>query len=170
VPEIEKQEGKYLVMLAESDAVMEGYIRAALEAAGFSVSTVSTNEAAMAGVRELSPDVLILDSEPPGMDCEKVCRNLSDDELVRGIPIIVLSSSSDSAEKILAFQLGAKRFIHKPFDMRELVEEVRKSIEQLERTKQIKEYRDRCGGSGDFGAVPPDFKEQIDTCDYDGEE
>lgn len=66
------------------------------------------------------PSLVLLDLNMPGMHGLEVLKALKSDESTHDIPVIVLSGSAQSKEKVQAFELGAMDFVTKPFDLPEL--------------------------------------------------
>src|SRR4029453_4702264 len=60
-----------------------------------------------------SPDVVLLDVIMPGLNGYEVCRRLKQDERTRGIPVIFVTSKSDSSEEEDGLAAGAVDFIAK---------------------------------------------------------
>lgn len=86
---------------------------------GYDVGTASTAALALAQVRRLPPDVLVLDLGLPDREGSEVIREIHADQ--PALPIIVLSARNGSHDKIHALDLGAVDYVTKPFDMTELV-------------------------------------------------
>jgi two-component system, OmpR family, KDP operon response regulator KdpE len=93
---------------------------------GYDVTTASTAVGAMAQIRRLPPDLLILDLGLPDLDGLDVIRELREREPM--LPVIVLSARSSSLDKVTALDLGAVDYVAKPFDMNELVARLRAAI------------------------------------------
>jgi len=78
--------------------------------------------------RRVEPDLILLDIELPEMDGFKVLAQLKDDPETHEIPVIFLSGSNRSEEKVRGFMLGAVDFVTKPFDIAELRARVRAAL------------------------------------------
>ena len=86
---------------------------------GYDVTTASTAAVALAQIRRLPPDALLLDLGLPDRDGTEVIREVHTDK--PALPIIVLSARTGSHDKVNALDLGATDYVTKPFDMNELV-------------------------------------------------
>jgi two-component system KDP operon response regulator KdpE len=93
---------------------------------GFDVTTATTAALALAQIRRLPPELLILDLGLPDRDGLDVIRELRDNGPT--MPIIVLSARSGSQDKVIALDLGAVDYVTKPFDMIELIARLRAVI------------------------------------------
>jgi two-component system, OmpR family, alkaline phosphatase synthesis response regulator PhoP len=77
---------------------------------------------------EVSPNLIILDLNLPGMNGFELCRRFRTEELTRRTPIIVLTARTDENDKVRGLDLGADDYITKPFSVRELVARVRAAL------------------------------------------
>lgn len=62
------------------------------------------------------PDLILLDLNLPKVDGREVLRTIKDDPVLRRIPVIVLTTSSDHVDIDAAYQSHANSFITKPTD------------------------------------------------------
>ncbi|HOX00531.1 MAG TPA: response regulator, partial [Deltaproteobacteria bacterium] len=69
-------------------------------------------------------DAVILDINMPEMNGLELLRRMSEDALMKNIPVVMMSTEASEAHMKTAFELGARGFIRKPF----LPEEVRKML------------------------------------------
>jgi CheY-like chemotaxis protein len=70
--------------------------------------------------KDPKPDLILLDVVMPGMSGYQVCRQLKADHETRHVPVIFLSSKSDSQSIVKGFDAGAIDYVTKPFNMSEL--------------------------------------------------
>ena len=102
----------------------------ALAAAGFTVATATTGEAALIALASDPTDVVILDLGLPGMDGKDVIQRIRE---WSDAPIIVLSARDLESEKIAALDLGADDFVNKPVGVGELLARIRAVMRGRER-------------------------------------
>ncbi len=69
-------------------------------------------------------DAVILDINMPEMNGLELLQKMSEDVVMKNIPVVMMSTEASEAHVKTAFELGAKGFIRKPF----LPEEVRKML------------------------------------------
>jgi CheY-like chemotaxis protein len=80
----------------------------------YSVAEYVTGVAALAGIRESPPDLVLLDAALPGLGGAEVVALIRGDERLRGIPVIAMTAHGmpDDRERFLA--LGFNEYIAKP--------------------------------------------------------
>src|SRR4030042_2395509 len=98
------------------------------------------------------PDLILLDVILPGMDGYQICEQLKKTDQSQDIPVIMLTSKRDPADKIKGLVLGAVDYVTKPFDAGELIARVNThlQIKELyealqERNRQLQELANRDG-------------------------
>ena len=116
------------IFIADDDPIVRKFLEALLTDAGYEVTMASDGEQALDGVRELKPDLVILDLVMPYRDGFEVCRAIRNTPAVRSVPVIILSMKDREADALKAFDMGADDFIRKPFNPRELLSRVRKIL------------------------------------------
>lgn len=72
------------------------------------------------------PSVVLLDLKLPRLDGLGVLKRLREDARTRYLPVVVLTSSSQDADIVTSYQLGANSYIRKPVEFGELTETVGK--------------------------------------------
>ncbi len=99
-----------------------------LEGAGYQTCEASGGREAIAVAREEMPDLIILDILMPELDGYGVMRELKKDPRMAGIPIMVLSAKTGERDRAMALELGATRYVSKPFTEEKLLKEVERSL------------------------------------------
>jgi len=93
--------------------------------AGCDVTSAPDGESALAAVREVMPDLVILDVLMPRMDGWEVAKELKRDPKTAGIPIMFLTSKGQEHDVLEGFEAGGADYVVKPFSPRELQARVR---------------------------------------------
>jgi DNA-binding response OmpR family regulator len=88
---------------------------------GYSVRSVTNGRMALKTAKVKRPDLILLDIRMPDMDGYQVCKMLKEDEDLRDIPIIFISTLDDVLDKVKAFWSGGVDYITKPFQSEEVV-------------------------------------------------
>jgi two-component system KDP operon response regulator KdpE len=86
----------------------------------------SNGRDALAIAREKSPDLILLDRNMPGMSGDDVLGELRADSRFENLPVLILSGSPVEPGELRA--IGATAAVLKPFDVKELVESIRRHL------------------------------------------
>lgn len=92
---------------------------------GFLVTTCMSGQEALKTVREVRPDLVILDVMLPDLDGIEVCRSLKWDAATRAIPVVMVTGRGDESDVVLGLGIGADDYISKPFRLKELLARVK---------------------------------------------
>lgn len=96
------------------------FLSRVLSEKGYKVRAVTSGAQALVAAQLRPPDLILLDINMPGMDGFEVCTRLKADEKLKAIPVIFLSSLTDTLDKLRAFSLGGVDYITKPFQIAEV--------------------------------------------------
>jgi two-component system, OmpR family, alkaline phosphatase synthesis response regulator PhoP len=100
-----------------------------LEREGYETATAADGERGLALVRELRPDMVLLDIMMPRLNGYQVCQAIKADPNLAQIPVVILSAKGQEVEKLKGLALGASAYITKPFGNQEVLEAVRAALE-----------------------------------------
>ncbi|WNB76640.1 EAL domain-containing protein [Methylomonas koyamae] len=100
-----------------------------LRAEDYEVRSAIDGELALESAFDNPPDLVLLDIMMPGIDGFEVCRRLKAHPATRQVPVIFVSTLSDTEEKVQGFQLGAVDYVSKPYQREELLARVRTHLE-----------------------------------------
>lgn len=110
-------------------------IEAVLEPDGFEILMAESGPEAFSLLEHLHPDLILLDIMMPEMSGFEVCEIIKQDPRLADIPIIFLTSLSNTESIEQAFELDAVDYISKPFNYSELLARVRTHL-RLKFTQQ----------------------------------
>lgn len=119
---------KKTILVVEDDLDTADSLKVKLEAQGYHVLTVYDGLQALDMARKVTPGLVILDVMVPGLMGYHVCRLLKFDERYRRIPIIILTGKVDRESREISTKAGADIYMTKPFEMKDLLTEVKKFI------------------------------------------
>lgn len=111
-----------LILVVDDEEHIRELVRLYLEKEGFAVSLAVDGEEAVQKVKDVSPQLIILDIMLPKMDGWDVCREV---RKFSETPIIMLTAKGEEFDKVLGLELGADDYLTKPFSPRELVARVK---------------------------------------------
>lgn len=107
-----------LVLVIDDDASLRTRARFELMAAGLRVAEAASGEEGLRQVREVRPDLVILDVQLPGLDGFDTCRSIRALPAGRDVSILMVTASDDLDAVEAAFQSGATDFATKPIHWR----------------------------------------------------
>ncbi len=91
---------------------------------GFDIFVARDGESALEQLQHTLPDFILLDIKMPGIDGFETCRRLKADGRTRDIPVIFMTSLTDTGDKVQGFQAGAVDYVTKPIDHEEVLARV----------------------------------------------
>lgn len=112
-----------IILIADDDPAIAQLAQFSLRDEGFEVVTAGNGSEALALEDEVSPDLILLDLEMPGLDGASVFRELRARR--HNEPVLIISAHG---ARRAARTLGAQDALDKPFDPDELVERVRAAL------------------------------------------
>lgn len=116
-------------LLAIDDSVLiHRLLKARLHHERLEIHNASSGSAGLSMARQLKPDVILLDVAMPGIDGFEVLEALKGEPELHDIPVIFLSGSADTEDKVRALEMGAIDFVSKPFEIIELKARVRAAL------------------------------------------
>jgi DNA-binding response OmpR family regulator len=118
------------VLIIDDEPVIRATVRLRLEANGYDVQCAGDGPEGVTLARQEKPDLIILDLMLPKWDGYSICGLLKSDELYRDIPILMLTARSLEYDKERGRRTGADAYVTKPFDSAELMDTVRRLLQQ----------------------------------------
>ena len=110
------------ILVVDDDMALAEMIGIVLRAEGFEPSFCADGAAAVEAFHVSKPDLVLLDLMLPGMNGIEVCARIREES---GVPIIMLTAKSDTADVVKGLESGADDYVVKPFNPKELVARVR---------------------------------------------
>jgi DNA-binding response OmpR family regulator len=110
------------VLIVDDEQPIRELVRSYLAREGMAVSTADDGLSGLEAVRQLEPDVVVLDLMLPGLDGVEVCRRL---RTFSDAYVMMLTARDEEVDRIVGLSIGADDYMVKPFSPRELVARVR---------------------------------------------
>jgi excisionase family DNA binding protein len=125
IPTDALESGKRKVLLVDDDAELVEVMNKFLDEDGrFEVRIASNGFDAGMMVKEYRPDIIVLDVMLPDINGKEVCHRVRADSTLEDVRILCISGMIEE-DKIQELRLaGADKFLHKPFDVEELIDEM----------------------------------------------
>ena len=117
------------ILIIEDEEIMLGLLQRKLTAEGYEVSVARDGDEGIRAMKEVKPDLILLDIIMPKMGGFEVMEEMNKDKELKKIPVIVISNSGQPVEIDKAQKLGAKDWLIKTeFDPQEVINKVVKQI------------------------------------------
>ncbi|MEM9004697.1 MAG: response regulator [Cyanobacteria bacterium P01_F01_bin.86] len=115
---------KQVLVVDDDDGVRE-IIQLSLETvAGWNVLTATSGQEGIAIAKTQQPDLILLDVMMPDEDGIVVFQHLQTDPVTQSIPTILLTAKAQLSERKGFMEMGVNGVIVKPFQARELVQQI----------------------------------------------
>ena len=115
--------------MVDDDQAIAEMVGIVLRGKGYEVATSPDGASALETFPRLRPDLVLLDLMLPGMDGIEVCRRLRRES---GVPIIMLTARTDTADVVEGLEAGADDYLTKPFEPEELVARIKARVRCVE--------------------------------------
>jgi two-component system response regulator MtrA len=110
------------ILVVDDDTALAEMIGIVLRTEGFEPHFCADGAVAFDAFRTARPDLVLLDLMLPGLDGIEVCGRIRAES---GVPIIMLTAKSDTADVVKGLESGADDYMVKPFNPKELVARIR---------------------------------------------
>ena len=117
------------ILVVDDEERMVRFIRLNLEHDGFQVSEAFNGKEAIQKIRDVTPDLILLDVMMPDLDGFEVLETVRE---VSNVPVIMLTAKGEEDDRVRGLELGADDYITKPFSPRELVSRVKAVLRRTE--------------------------------------
>ncbi|MFP4616965.1 MAG: response regulator [Candidatus Paceibacterota bacterium] len=113
------------VLIIEDDSFFSDVLKNKMEAEGCEVDSALDGSEGFEKIKEVKPDLILLDILLPGMNGYEILEKKMKDEDIKDIPVIVISNSGQPVEIERVLELGAKDYLIKAqFGPDEVMEKV----------------------------------------------
>jgi signal transduction histidine kinase len=129
------------VLIVDDDPTARETLLAILEGEGYELQQAKDGVQALQMLKQIQPDLILLDVMMPALDGFEVCRRIRATPASAEVPIILLTALDDRDALLRGIESGADDFLTKPPDRQELLARVR-TITRLNRYRTLIEQRE----------------------------
>jgi two-component system, sensor histidine kinase and response regulator len=130
-----KRTCKSSILIVDDDKISLKILSEFLGNKGFNVLVAENSKECFQITQNAQPDLILLDVLMPGsLSGFEVCQRLKSEKPTRDIPVIFMTSLTETVDKVKGFELGGGDYITKPFEYQELLARVKThlSVRQLQ--------------------------------------
>ena len=117
-----------LVLIADDSPTDQHVLARALEKHGFETLAAKDGEEAIRLAEQRSPDVIVMDIVMPGMNGYQATRQLAQNPSTASIPIVIVSTKTQEADRVWGLRQGAVSYLTKPVSDEDLVAAIRGAL------------------------------------------
>ncbi|MEK6948710.1 MAG: response regulator [Nanoarchaeota archaeon] len=123
-----KAKDKKVIMLVDDNPDLLYSVQKGLESLGdYKVITVESGRKCLQLLKDITPDLILLDIMMPRMDGWDTCAKIKDNKKTENIPIVFLTAKTDPISKSMG-SLASADYITKPFDMKDLKKRIDSAV------------------------------------------
>jgi CheY-like chemotaxis protein len=115
-------------VVADDDPDILNIVSMSLEAMGHKVATATNGREAVAAVRALLPDLVVMDLMMPEVDGYQATKELKADPNTAAIPVLALTAKAMRGDEEKGRQAGFDAYITKPFRISQVMEVINQFV------------------------------------------
>lgn len=119
-----EEEREKIVMVVDDSITIRKVTERMLARHNMKVITAKDGVDAVSQLQEVMPDVMLLDIEMPRMDGYEVATHVRNDERLKDLPIIMITSRSGSKHRDKAMEIGVNKYLGKPYQEDDLMQNI----------------------------------------------
>jgi twitching motility two-component system response regulator PilH len=117
-----------LILIVDDSPTEVHVMQKALEKHGYRTAAAADGAEGVRLAREMSPDLIFMDIVMPGMNGYQATRTLVNDPDTRAIPIVMVTSKGQEADRVWGLRQGAVDYLIKPVSPDQLVEKAQATL------------------------------------------
>jgi DNA-binding response OmpR family regulator len=120
------------VLVIDDDQGLLELLSEVLTEASFEPVLATTGQEGIQKAVQVSPNLILLDINLPGMNGLEVCRRLREQPSTRDIPIVMLTTADLVDDRVRGLEVGADDYLPKPFHSKELIARINARLRRAE--------------------------------------
>jgi len=112
------------ILIVEDDPVQQQRLREILQSTGAQILVGSNGQQGIALAEQEAPDLIFMDIVMPEVDGFAACRQITNNAKTKGIPVVMVSSKHQDADKVWAQLQGASAIVAKPYTEQDILDQV----------------------------------------------
>ena len=129
------------ILIVDDEKNMRLILNKILSKEGYEIYRAENGNQALKEVKKSSPDLVLLDLKLPDINGIEVLEKIKQHD--NSIIVIILTAYGDIKNAVEAMKLGAYDYLKKPFDNEEMILVIKKALDNLRLSREVKLLRDR---------------------------
>ncbi len=121
---------KFTVLVVDDDPYILMSLEFLMRKSGYNVLVARNGTEALEILDEQRPHLVLVDIMMPDVDGYEICRQIQNTVTLQHTQIVFISAKSSESDIKKGLDMGAARYITKPFSTRELVKEVKELLQE----------------------------------------
>jgi twitching motility two-component system response regulator PilH len=113
------------ILIVDDSATDRQFLLEMLSRQGYQCVIAENGDEAVAKSKSESPDLILMDVVMPGTSGFQATRAITRDEATKHIPVIMCTSKNQDTDRVWGLRQGARDYLFKPINARELVMKIR---------------------------------------------
>lgn len=116
------------ILIVDDERLTRAVLQHDVILAGYDVMVASNGKEAMQKIREVTPDLIVVDLVMPDMNGFEMCRRIRSNEQTKKTPVIVVSALQSQADIQEAKASGADVYLTKPIKPKQFINQVKEFL------------------------------------------
>jgi twitching motility two-component system response regulator PilH len=112
------------ILVVDDSPTDRQHLTDVLTKSGYHVATAADAADAFAKVKQLKPDLVLMDIVMPGQNGFQATRTLTRDDATKHIPVIICTSKDQETDRVWGLRQGARDYVVKPIDVNDLLAKI----------------------------------------------
>lgn len=129
-------DGQICILLVEDNETNIGTFRDYLTAKGYRIAVARSGLEALARLEEVTPDLILMDVQMPGMDGLEVAKRIRGGQTATTVPIVALTALAMPGDRERCLTAGMNDYLSKPVSLGHLLDVIETHLPALHRHKE----------------------------------
>lgn len=116
------------ILIVDDSAVERQLLKEMIDDLGFIILEAENGEAGVKMALEFNPQLILMDVVMPGINGFQATKQITNNEKLKGVPVIMCTSKNQETDKSWGARQGAKAYVVKPINKEELREHINKLL------------------------------------------
>jgi len=139
------------VLIVDDEIKLRSTLAEILSAEQYEITESGSVQEALQAILDRRPDIVFCDWRMPGGDGDKLLSELQSRNLLRAMPVVIITAHGTSQNAIQAMRLGAYDFVTKPFDLDEICATAKRALQHARLQQEVEELRGKLNAGGPSG-------------------